>query len=181
MKETLKLGIILFVFTVVSAGVLAVSNNATKGKIAELEMAGSIGALQEIFGEDVKFQPLDEDKQNQIIEANPSVVEIFEALNGDSVTGYAIKNISKGFGGDLVLMTGFNIDGTVSGMRVLEHSETPGLGARSEEPEFTNRFIGLSTADDITVEALSGATATTNGVLAGVNSARQIFNSELSN
>ncbi|MCK9443888.1 MAG: RnfABCDGE type electron transport complex subunit G [Tissierellaceae bacterium] len=181
MKETLKLGIILFVFTVVSAGVLAVSNNATKGKIAELEMAGSIGALQEIFGEDVKFQPLEENKQNQIIEANPSVVEIFEALNGDSVVGYAIKNISKGFGGDLLLMTGFNIDGTVSGMRVLEHSETPGLGARSEEPEFTNRFIGLSTADDITVEALSGATGTTNGVLAGVNSAREIFNSELSN
>ncbi|MFA5576201.1 MAG: RnfABCDGE type electron transport complex subunit G [Tissierellaceae bacterium] len=181
MRETLKLGIILFIFTVVSAGVLAMSNNATKGKIAELEMAGSLGALQEIFGEDAKFQPLDEGKQNEIIEANPSVVEIFVALDGDSASGYAIKNVSKGFGGDLVLMTGFNLDGTVSGMRVLEHSETPGLGARSEEPEFTNRFIGKSVSEEITVEALSGATSTTNGVLAGVNAAREIFNSQLSN
>ena len=51
MKETLKLGLILLIITVVSAGVLAVSNNATKDKIAELKIAGSVAALEEIFGD----------------------------------------------------------------------------------------------------------------------------------
>ena len=42
MKETIKLGVILLIITVVSAGVLAISNNLTKDKIAELEMAGAL-------------------------------------------------------------------------------------------------------------------------------------------
>ncbi|HAE92109.1 MAG TPA: electron transporter RnfG, partial [Tissierella sp.] len=69
MKETIKLGMILFLITVISAGVLAVSNNLTKGKIAEIEMAGSIGALKEIFGEEYSFKPLDEEKINEITRA----------------------------------------------------------------------------------------------------------------
>ena len=78
-------------------------------------------------------------------------------------------------------MTGFNVDGTVAGMDVLEHAETPGLGAKAEEPEFRDKFIGKSTSEEITVEAISGATVTTDGVLAGVNEAREVFNTQLSN
>lgn len=181
MKETIRLGVILMIISIVSAGVLAISNNVTKDRIAELEMAGSLEALRGIFGESTNFKPLDEGKLAEIQDATPSVVEIFEAYDGDSLIGYAIKHTSKGFGGDLVLMTGFNTDGTVAGLDVLEHSETPGLGAKAEEPEFRNRFVGLSTSDEITVEALSGATVTTTGVLAGVNEVREVFNTQLSN
>lgn len=181
MKETIKLGVILLIITVVSAGVLAISNNLTKDKIAELEMAGSLDALKGIFGENTDFKPLDEGKLEEIIGATPSVIEIFEAYDGDSLIGYAIKHVSRGFGGDLVLMTGFNVDGTVAGMDVLEHAETPGLGAKAEEPEFRDKFIGKSTSEEITVEAISGATVTTDGVLAGVNEVREVFNTQLSN
>jgi len=102
MKETVRLGIILMIITVVSAGVLAISNNLTKDRIAELEMAGSLEALRGIFGESANFKPLDEGKLAEIQGTNPAVVEIFEAYDGDSLTGYAIKHTSKGFGGDLV-------------------------------------------------------------------------------
>ncbi len=181
MRETIKLGLILLIITVVSAGVLAISNNMTKDKIAELEMAGSLGALREIFNEEAKFQPLDEGKLNEIIAVNASIIEIFEVYNGDTLSGYAIKTVSKGFAGDLIVMTGFSNDGTVAGMKVLEHSETPGLGAKAEEPDFTDRFKGKAVSDEVTVETLSGATYTTKGVLAGVNAAREVFNTQLSN
>ncbi len=181
MKETIKLGVILMIITVVSAGVLAISNNLTKDRIAELEMAGSLESLKEIFGDSADFKPLDEGKLDEIKGSTPSVMEIFEVYDGDALIGYAIKNVSKGFGGDLVLLTGFNIDGTVAGLDVLEHSETPGLGAKAEEPEFRNKFVGKSTSEANTVEAISGATVTTDGVLAGVNEAREIFNNQLSN
>ncbi len=180
MNETIKLGLILLLITVISAGVLAVSNNMTKDKIAELELAESLGALQGIFGE-VKFAALDEGRQNAIVEANPSMVEIFEALEGDSVIGYAIKHKTKGFGGDVFMMSGFNLDGSVAGLRILDHGETPGIGAKAEEPDFTDRFIGLSTSGDISVEIISGATVTSNGVLAGINEAKDVFINELSN
>lgn len=181
MKETIKLGMILLIITVISAGVLAVSNNLTKDKIAELEMAGSMEALKEIFGEDTKFKPLDEGKLSEIKGINDSVVEIFEAYNGENLSGYAIKMVSKGFAGDLVTLTGFSSDGSVKGMRLVEHSETKGLGSKATEPEFYNKFEGKSAADEITVEAMSGATVTSKGVMAGVNAAREVFNTQLSN
>lgn len=181
MKETLKLGMILLIITVISAGVLAVSNNLTKDKIAELEMAGSMDALKEIFGENSNFKPLDEGKLNEIKGANESVVEIFEAYNGENLDGYAIKMISKGFAGDLVTLTGFSVDGKVIGTRLIEHSETKGIGSKAAEPEFTDRFIGLPADSEIQVEILSGATYSSNGVIAGVNAAREVFNTQLSN
>ncbi|CAK7068754.1 FMN-binding protein [Tissierella sp.] len=181
MKETIKLGLILFIITAISAGVLAVSNNLTKGKIAELEMAGSMEALKEIFGEDSKFKPLDEGKFSEIKGNNESVVEIFEAYSGENLNGYAIKMVSKGFGGDLVTLTGFSIDGNVKGMRLVEHSETKGLGSKAAEPEFYSKFADKSAAEEITVETISGATVTSKGVMAGVNAAREVFNTQLSN
>ncbi|MBU5256731.1 MULTISPECIES: RnfABCDGE type electron transport complex subunit G [Tissierella] len=181
MKETIKLGMILFLITVISAGVLAVSNNLTKGKIAEIEMAGSIGALKEIFGEEYSFKPLDEEKINEITESNSSVIEIFEAYDGENLYGYAIKTKSSGFGGDLVTLTGFASDGNVMGMRLLEHSETPGIGAKAAEADFSDKFVGKGASEEIKVEAISGATITSKGVMAGVNIAREVFNTELSN
>lgn len=182
MKETIKLGIILLIITAVSAGVLAISNNLTKDKIAEIEMEGSIGALKEVFGDDKEFTALEEAKLKEIIEVDASVLEIFEVYNGENLEGYAIKTVTGGYGGDVVTLTGFSKDDkNVVGMRVLEHSETPGLGAKAEEPEFTERFAGKSTEEEVEVEALSGATITSKAVMFGVNNAREVFKTQLSN
>ena len=78
-------------------------------------------------------------------------------------------------------MTGFSNDGNVVGMRLLEHSETAGIGSKAEEPEFTEKFVGKSVETEITVDGISGATYTTRGVLDGVNAAREVFNTQLSN
>lgn len=181
MKETIKLGLILFIITAVSAGVLAVSNNLTKDKIAEIAMAGSLDALKEIFGEDQKFKALDEGELNEIKEANEAVTEIFEVYSGESLNGYAIKTISKGFGGDLITLTGFSMDGNLLGMRLVEHSETKGIGSKATEPDFTSRFEGKNASEEITVDTISGATVTSKGVMAGVNESRKIFIEQLSN
>lgn len=180
MKETIKLGIILFIITVISAGILAMSNNLTKDKIAEIEMEGSIVALKQVFGDDSKFKPLDEGKLSEIIASNTAIIEIFEVYKNENLDGYAIKTNSSGFAGDLVVLTGVSSDGNVTGMRLLEHSETKGIGSKAEEPSFAEKFIGKTVDSEITVEVISGATYTTKGVLAGVNIAREVFNTQLS-
>lgn len=182
MKETIKLGLILLIITVVSAGVLAISNNLTKDKIAELEIAGSLASLKEIFDESKTFKLIDETKQNEIIASNGSVVEIFEVYDGDNLYGYAIKTKSKGFGDtDMIIMSGFSQDGNLTGIRILEHSETEGIGSKATKPEFIDKFVGKGADSEITVDNISGATYTTKGVLAGVNAAREVFNTQLSN
>lgn len=179
MKETIKLGLILLIISVASAGVLAVSNNLTKDKIAAQAMEGSIAALNEVFGEGKEFKY--SEKQEAIIEANPSVIEIFEAYEGETLTGYAIKSITKGFAGDVTILTGFSTDSQVLGMRVLEHGETKGLGSKAADPEYTTLYVGKDASAEVVVDSISGATVTSKAVLSGVNAAREIFNSQLSN
>ncbi len=109
------------------------------------------------------------------------MLEIFEVYNGENLEGYAIKTVTGGYGGDVVTLTGISKENQdIVGMKVLEHSETPGLGAKAEEPEFTERFAGKGTSEEVEVEALSGATITSKAVMFGVNNAREVFNTQLS-
>lgn len=182
MKETLKLGIVLLIITVVSAGILAVSNNFTKDKIAQLAIEDSLAALQDIFGDGYEFRIMDADRQEEIITEEPAIVEILEAYSDEVLSGYAIKTVTGGYAGDLIVLTGISIDqGEVLGMKLLEHGETPTLGGKATQPEFEEKFPGKSIEEEVTVEGISGATVTSKGVMKGVNIARELYNNVLSN
>ncbi|MBU5455439.1 RnfABCDGE type electron transport complex subunit G [Caproiciproducens sp. MSJ-32] len=189
MNETLKLGLILFIITAVSASVLAVSNNITSPKIAEADRIADQKAKAEILPQGDEFRLLSEEKFNEIKEEYPNVTEIFEAYKGEKLVGYTIKNISKGYGGDIEIMTGISTDGMITGIKILNHSETPGLGANLTKPHFINSFknkpidkelvASKSPENDNEIQALTSATITTNAVLDGVNVAREIYNLKL--
>lgn len=175
MKETLKLGMILLIITVVSAGVLAVSNNLTKDKIAELKIAGSVAALEEIFGEGYEFKAVDESEVEEIVEDKP-ISEIIEVYNGDVLEGHAIKTVTSGYGGDLVVITGMSKSAEeILGMRLVEQAETKGIGSKATEPEYYELFNSRTLDEEVT-DIVSGATITSTGVLEGVNIARDFYN-----
>lgn len=94
MNETLKLGLILFIITAISASVLAVSNNITAPKIAEADKLADQKAKTEILPQGEDFRPLDEERVNEIKkEYPPNVLEIFEAYKGENLVGYTIKKM----------------------------------------------------------------------------------------
>ncbi|MCF6460582.1 RnfABCDGE type electron transport complex subunit G [Clostridium sp. Cult3] len=189
MSETLKLGLILFIITAVSASVLAVSNNITAPRIAEADRIADEKAKVEILPQGDDFKPLDEGKAKAIKDENPNVLEIFEAYNGGDLVGYTIKNIAKGYGGDIEIMTGISVEGKITGIKILNHSETPGLGENATKTYFSDSFKDKSVDQELVsakkpegdneVQALTSATMTTNAVLDGVNAAREIYNSKL--
>lgn len=191
MKETIKLGLILLVITAVSGGILAFSNSITAPIIAEIEKAGSFGALTEIFPDADDFIEIEESQLEEIMADNRFVIEVHEVVSGDEILGYAIKTISTGYGGELPVITGIEVDGTVAGIRVLDNAETPGLGTQIQEPGFMDSFMGKGTAEKIVgvaapsadneVQGISGATVSVDGVLNGVNGARDAFLDFLSN
>ena len=97
------------------------------------------------------------------------------ALDADgSIVGRVYTAAAKGYGGTVGVMVGIGADGKITGIEILSHSETPGLGANSTKPAFKNRFVrqipaggspSASTSDDgENVQAITAATITSKAV-----------------
>ncbi|WP_416388650.1 RnfABCDGE type electron transport complex subunit G [Marvinbryantia formatexigens] len=113
----------------------------------------------------------------------------YAALDGSgNRTGCVVNVTSKeGFGGDITISLGFDEEGTITGMEFLTINETAGLGMRAEEESFRSQFVGdnveafeltkdAASSDD-QIQALSGATITSNAVTNAVNAALYLVNS----
>ena len=107
-------------------------------------------------------------------------------LVGSETVGYVFVTSSKGYGGDVQVMTGITADGNVSGVVILDQNETPGLGANTrylrvrsqfQQPVPENGFtVTKSTAGEGEISAMTGATITTNAVTNAVNDAVKQYN-----
>ncbi len=94
------------------------------------------------------------------------------------LTGYCVEVQSQGFGGMLTMMVGVDTNGEVTGVAVTDHKETGGVGARAMTPAALSRYAGRSgtipSSGANSVDAVSGATATSRAITAGVNRALAI-------
>ena len=84
----------------------------------------------------------------------------------------ALSATVQGFGGDVTVQVELNDDGTVKTLTIDTPNETAGLGQRASEAEFTDQFIGKAgpfTYGENGIDALSGATITSNAVLEAIN------------
>lgn len=99
---------------------------------------------------------------------------------GDAA-GVALKTQVKSYGGKLELMVGITEDGAVTGVKVLTHQDTPGLGTQPMESEYLKQYIGLTDLpakhinDDDQVDAVTGATISSNAIYNGVKQALTDF------
>ena len=93
---------------------------------------------------------------------------------GGAFSGVAIEGVGKGYGGEVAVMVGIGADGNLTGIGIISHSETPGLGARCTEAAFRDQFKGMpwgakKGVGDI--DAISGATITSAAVVDAINQA----------
>lgn len=192
MNETVKLGLTLLLITAVAAALLGAANSVTSERIAQADKIANDLAMQEVLDEAENFNKLDGSKLQDILDSNSNILEINEGYDADSsLVGYTFKAITTGYGGDIEFMVGISTDGYITGFTILNHGETPGLGENATKSYFTDSFKGKTVDAELTsakdpksdneVQALTGATKTTNGVLDGVNTVRELFNLELAN
>lgn len=110
-------------------------------------------------------------------------VRVFPALRNGMLVGVAIEDRGKGYGGDVGVMVGFNVDDdTLAGIGATELKETPGLGMRIAEPAFAGQFAGKSLpvalkAQGGAIDAVSGATISSAGAVTAVNNAAAVYTS----
>ena len=183
-NEFVQLGGILCAITLVVALALGAVNAVTAGPIAEQNAQKIKDSLENVM-------PGAESEQIDVPEGTTVTTE---TKNATSVTilsaykmtkdgadaGYCVEVGPTGFGGAVDTMVGIDSDGKVTGISVISaSSETPGLGARSTEPEFQAQFadqVGTEVAvakDGCSIDALTGATITSRAVSEGVVAAAQ--------
>lgn len=184
-ESNLKLGLVLFIITAIAGLCLGGVYQITKEPIAQQKIKKNNEAMIAVLPDAENFAV----KEIELPEGT-LVTEVNEGKKGDEVQGYAIKLTNDGYGGKIGIMVGISKDGVIQGMTVLSHTETPGLGANATKDEFKDQFKEKSTetalevvkteaSADNQVQALTGATITTNYVTEAVNSAMELYNTEL--
>jgi len=151
-KSIQKNSLLLLAFALVTAGLLAATNEATKEKIAEAERRAAEKALLEI----VPAERIDNDLLLDTINVPESAWQQLGLKNGGEIH-LARKNneviaiitnaiATEGYSGDIKMLTGVNRDGSVAGVRVISHTETPGLGDKIDvkKSDWIRLFAGLS-------------------------------------
>lgn len=153
---------------------LSITNKVTVKKIAELEAANSKKNMQSLIDAD-NFE-----------ECENGEITYYAAINGGETAAYIFTESSKGYGGDVSVMTAIKPDGTVAGVAILDVSgETPGLGQNAAKESFFSQYIGLkkgvsllkngAKAENNEVDAVTGATITSTAVTRAVNKALDDF------
>lgn len=193
MKGMIKDALILFAITLIAGLMLGVVNDITKEPIAQQEQKAKNEACQNVFAvaDSFEAQELADSAQIEqvLTDAGISGADIDELMAAKDASGALLGYVitvtdHEGYGGDIQFSMGITNEGTLNGISLLSISETAGLGMRAGEvlvPQFSDKNVSRFTytktgaTADSEIDAISGATITTNAVVNGVNAGLAYF------
>lgn len=180
MKTVLRPALILMVICLIVTAGLGGVDALTKDRIAQLAAEAEQKARAEVLPVAETFEAVNE--ENTIFAGKDST---------GAVTGYVIVTETSGYGGKLRAMTGITAAGEVTGVTILSHNETVGLGANCTKESFRIQFLGVLPEGGYAVykmggtvpaqggvEALTSATISSSAVVKAVNDAVAIFRAQ---
>jgi electron transport complex protein RnfG len=171
----IKLGLTLALFAAAACVLLAFVYQGTKDIIARNQQMELEAALKELFSEEDQFP----DITGKLQSPDPAVSfeGIYEVRRDRDLIGVALRVSRGSYGGPLKALVGVNTGGTIAGVRILDHQDTPGLGANAASPSFTGQFTGKPVSDAFKVradvEAVTASTITSTAVADAVKAAGQ--------
>ena len=179
MTHVIKPALSLFAIAAIITALLGLARNMTLEPIERQRKAAQEKTMKAVLGEADAFREVDAQKTG-------SIVRIFEGLKGSETIGYVIELTPNGYSGAVNMMVGISAaDKKITGMRVVKHSETPGLGALAVNENFYRQFDGRKLlplrvvrtgAGEGEIQAITAATITTRAVTGAVNEAIEWFN-----
>ena len=172
---------------VIMGGILAYVNHLTEGPINDQKTKALNDGIKSVMRvSDLNISKTDTVRQD--IKGKEFTYIIYQTQDGQGKDlGAAVESTTSGFGGDLKLLVGFDPEGNILGYTLLEHSETPGLGAKADKwfqkgqkgdiigkhPE-KNR-LGVTKGDEGEVDAITASTITSRAFLLAVNNAYNAY------
>lgn len=170
-KTVLAPAAVLLVICILVSAALAGTNLLTRDRIAEAQAQKAEESRKVVLPEASSFE-----------QAGDGSHYIGKDGSGASV-GYVFETEGKGYGGSVNVMTGISTDGNITGVVILSHGETPGLGANAEKADFRDQYkqpvpstgaiqvVKFQTPAEGQIEAMTGATITSTAVTNAVNAA----------
>lgn len=195
-RSMLKDAGIIVAITLIAGLVLGGVYQLTKEPIAEQERIKKEKACQEVYAEAASFvemEDFDAEAAAAVLASEYPSQEIDEVMGAadasGNIVGYVLTVTShEGYGGDIQFTMGVTNEGLLNGISILSISETAGLGMRAEEvlkPQFAGKsaekyeYTKTGAITENQIDAISGATITTNAVVNGVNAGLYYFQNEL--
>lgn len=180
--------LVLVGVALITGGILAYVNHITEAPIklqAEKTLADGIKA---VMG-GVQISVAENDTIKQTIKGKEAVFVIHKTVDSNKQDlGVAVESTTGGFGGDLKVLVGFDKDGNILGYTILQHAETPGLGAKADkwfQKDGKGSIIGKNpNKDNLTVkkdggdvDAITASTITSRAFLLAVTQAYNAYKS----
>lgn len=180
--------LVLVGVALITGGILAYVNHITEAPIklqAEKTLADGIKA---VMG-GVQLSVAENDTVKQTIKGKEAVFVIHKTVDSNKQDlGIAVESTTGGFGGDLKVLVGFDKDGNILGYTILQHAETPGLGAKADkwfQKDGKGSIIGKNpNKDNLTVkkdggdiDAITASTITSRAFLLAVTQAYNAYKS----
>lgn len=190
MRDMIKPSFVLFLVCLVVTAALALTYNITKETIEARAASDAESARKEVLADADSFSQLDEGQVESIIESNPElnlIKEVFQGIKADKVTGYVFSVTNKGYGGEIDIIVGIDAAGTITGVKVAEHSETPGLGSKATDQAFLSQLTGIApegtlnvvknkgSDKDEDIVAVSGATISSKAIVEATQAALDFY------
>jgi electron transport complex protein RnfG len=174
--EILLFGVVLMAITAIVAGLLAFIHAQTAPIIEQHESEKRQIALQEIFPQADNFVDALTQTQDDFAFSDTNVSSVYLVYQNNEIVGYCVSVSSTGYSSTPIeLMVGSDLLNKVTAIKVVNHSETPGIGETviSENQQFFEQFTGQSRPIEYSnqITAVSGATFTSDGIKNGVNAA----------
>ena len=184
-KFILKVAGTLTVIALVVAALLGLVNNITADKIAEIDAENTRVAMSAVVPEGSEFTDkleISDDVAAAAAAQGGKLTELYGVKNAGADAGYVMKIAASGSQGTITMMVGVDANKAITGISVVSHAETSGIGTKvmGNEPNTAgvpvlDQFMGLSGSGSLvvgkTITAISGATVSTKGITMGANAA----------
>jgi electron transport complex protein RnfG len=190
-----KNGAILALFALACTSVVAITNAVTKDLIIEQEQTQLLKIINQLLPEDGHDNNIFQSCKfmtNETLLGTSEPQRIFTASKNNEVVGYAIEGIAPtGYNGNIKLVVGIDTIGKVTGVRILGHNETPGLGDKVEyrKSNWLDDFVDQTLTDENShtwavtkdggdFDSFTGATITPRAVVNSVKDILTFYQSE---
>lgn len=181
-----NMAIVLTGVALITGGILAYVNKITEKPIQVQAQKTLENGIKTVMG-GVELTVVKDDTVKQQINGKDAVFVVHKTVDASKKSlGAAVESTTGGFGGDLKVLVGFDNEGNILGYTVLQHTETPGLGAKADawfQKDGKGSVIGKNpSADNLTVkkdggdiDAITASTITSRAFLLAVNQAYNAY------
>ncbi len=179
MAAMIKMVVVLSLFCAMSGFVLSYLKTSTAAQIeSQVLTFVQEPAIKTVYPY-AENNPVEERKA---FDVEGKKVMVFPYKQGGKLVGVAIENSSAGYGGEVGIMVGFNVENnSLIGIGITTTKETPGIGSRITDSFFTDKFVGIDSAtvapssDGGTIDTLAGATISSAATIAAVQKASKEY------